>query len=528
VDEAKQNGVVSRRDSQPATPSAAGVFRCWRWGLVAVTGLAFALRVAGLSFQSLWRDEVDAIRFAREPLAELLHRFVEPGHNGPLYYLLLRPWLDLVGDSEFSLRFFSVVAGVLTILLIYRLARRLFPQWRSVALLAALLAATSPYLLWYSQEGKMYALVVVLILLSMERYLAALKEGGWHRWLVYVIASSVAIYVHVIAALIVPAQAIVFFLQSKGVRIARWKPWLASIALLVVPYLPLLAWQWPLLLKPAETGFQFVPLQDMFYSLLVNYSLGVMEGATLWTVALFVSLLLAAGLFWLEKDVPPASVGLLVCWLLVPILAFFLITLNRPLYTARYLIFVLPAYLLLLAAGLVAIGRHSRLLAGLLLAALLVVNGWGTYSQASTPYKADFRSATQYVSSRWQSGDLIIFQIPYGQHSFDYYLAQQRGGQGTKQPAAGGHRVFLPMVAGGGGKPYRWAEGLYTNWGMEPAEVDRHMAELVAGNRRVWLVSTEVSMWDEQRLVQGWLAEHARLVDKASFVRVTVERYEFP
>ncbi|MFN2217215.1 MAG: glycosyltransferase family 39 protein, partial [Anaerolineae bacterium] len=149
------------------------------WLLAGIVGLAFALRVAGLDFQSLWRDEVDAIRFATTAWGDLLRMFVVPGQNGPLYYLALRPWLYLAGTSEYALRLFSVLFGTLAVPLVYRLSRRLFPSPPSLALVATLLAATSPYLVWYSQEGKMYSLVLALVLLSMDRYLAALERGGW-------------------------------------------------------------------------------------------------------------------------------------------------------------------------------------------------------------------------------------------------------------------------------------------------------------------------------------------------------------
>ena len=336
-----------------------------RWLLVGLIGLAFALQVIGLGFESLWRDEIDAIRFASQPLDNLLRFFVVPGQNGPLYYLLLRPWLLLAGRSEVALRFFSVAFGTLAIPLIYRLGRRLFPSLPALALLAALLAATSPYLVWYGQEGKMYTLVVALVLFAMDRYLAALARGGWHRWFLYVVGTTVALYVHLIAALMVLVQVIVFFFMDGQTRRTRWKPWLASMAVLTVPYLPLLRWQLPLILTPgASTGYPFVPLPEMLLSLLANYSLGVVHGEVRWRLALFVGLLLAAGLAWQGQRSRLRTLALLVCWLLVPVLGFFVITLVRPMYTARYLIFVLPAYLLLLAAGGVAVGRLSRLLAG--------------------------------------------------------------------------------------------------------------------------------------------------------------------
>lgn len=500
-----------------------------RWALIGLIGLAFALRVARLDFQSLWRDEVDAVRFASKSLSGLLHTFVEPGQNGPLYYLFLRPWLELAGDGEFALRFFSTFFGVLAVPMVYRLARRLFPRLPIVALLAALLTVTSPYLIWYSQEGKMYMLVVALILLSMNSYLAALEQGAWHRWLFYVLATSAAFYVHLVAVLIIPVQVIAFFLLGRERRQARWKPWLVSMAALTVPYLPLLAWQLPLLIQPTQTGFRFVPLHDMLFSLLVDYSLGVVQRPPLWLLGFFVALLLAVGLFGRGHEFPLASLGVLACWLLVPVLVFFLITLHHPLYTARYLIFILPAYLLLLALGMVFIARRSRLLTGLMLVALLVVNGRSVWLQAQTPRKADFRAATSYLTSRWEFDDLILFQIPYGRHSFEYYLSRQPAVVDMVLPVRGDHyRVFLPSVAGSGRSNYHWADGMYTNAGMTLAQVDRHMLETITDSRVVWLVATEMSMWDEQGLVQDWLEEHAVLTDEAQFVRVAVYRYELP
>jgi mannosyltransferase len=502
-----------------------------RWLLVGLIGLAFALCMIGLDAQSLWRDEVDAIRFASRPLAEILQLFAIPGQNGPLFYLVLRPWLAIAGLSEFALRFFSVVFGTLAVPLVHRLGRRLFPSLPSLALLAAFLTAISPYFVWYGQEGKMYALVVALVLFSMDRYLAALERGGWHRWLLYILGTSVAFYVHLIAALMVPAQAVIFFLLDRSVRKARWKLWLASMAVLTLPYLPLLRWQLPMLLASGDTGYRFVPLPDMLLSLLGNYSLGVLQRPTPWTLALFLGLLLAAGLLWKDHRSRLIGLGTLICWLLIPVLGFFLLTLIRPMYTARYLIFVLPAYLLLLAAGLVAIGRHSRLVAMLWLSVLLITSGWGMWLQIQTPLKADFRNATGYVVSHMAPGDLILFQIPYGRHSFDYYYRLEQRHEPTQpvqQPPGGDFLVFLPFVTAGGQGSYRWADGLYTNAGLSPGEVDRGMASITAGSPVLWLVATEVELWDERGLVQAWLDEHATLTDTTEFVRITVSRYQFP
>jgi 4-amino-4-deoxy-L-arabinose transferase-like glycosyltransferase len=501
------------------------------WFLAALVLLAFGLRVAGLDAQSLWRDEVDAVRFALRPMGEVLSTFATPGENGPLYYLLLRPWLAVAGSGEFALRFFSAAMGVLAVPLVARLARRLPGAEARPALgsLAALLAATSPYLAWYGQEGKMYTLVVVLVLWAMERYLAALRHGGWQRWLVAVAATTAAFYVHLVAALIVPVQVLVFLLHDASVRRARWRAGLASLAALTLPYLPMLAWQLPLLTRRAETGYAFVPLNEMALSLLAGYSLGVVQEATPWALAVFVLALLLSGLLaWRQ------GWAMLLSWLLAPVVAFFAITLLRPIYTARYLVFILPAYLLLLAAGLLAAARRSRLLGVALALAILALNARGLWLQARTPLKTDFRGATAYLRQSAAPDDLILFQIPYGRHSFDYYMARPEllpgaddGPAGAAAPRGEGRfRLFLPLAVAGGTAGYRWAEGLYTNGGMEPADVAARMAEMTAGSPTVWLVASEVSLWDQRGLVQAWLEEHATRTRAAEFTRVTVYRYE--
>jgi hypothetical protein len=233
-------------------------------------------------------------------------------------------------------------------------------------------------------------------------------------------------------------------------------------------------------------------------------------------------LVLAAALLWKWRRPGGTSFYLVAAWLLIPVLGFYLVTLLRPMYTARYLIFVLPAYLLLLSAGLAVLASKSRLLAALLLVGLLAANGWGVWLQARTPLKADFRAATGYLRRRLAADDLILFQIPHGRYSFDYYY---RSGSASPSPLEGPYRVLLPSVVSGDRGAYRWAAGLYTNGGMEVGEVDQRMAEITAGSEVVWLVATEVPLWDERGLVQAWLGDHALRMEEVSFVRVTVHRY---
>jgi hypothetical protein len=87
--------------------------------------------------------------------------------------------------------------------------------------------------------------------------------------------------------------------------------------------------------------------------------------------------------------------------------------------------------------------------------------------------------------------------------------------------------IFLPLVAGPKTAPYRWAEGLYTNGGMNLDTVHVSMERLTAETESVWLIATEVNLWDERELVQAWLEQNGSIADQAHFVGVSVYQFSF-
>ena len=498
--------------------------------VLAATLLAFALRVAPLLSQSLWRDEVDALLFATRPLGELLGMFRQPGQNGPLFFLALRPWLALAGHSEFALRFPSALFGALSIPVMYVLLARMAE--RPVALVAALLLATAPYGVWYGQEAKMYALLTVLAPASLLAVLWLREKRGWRPWAVLYALTSLAAYTHLLAALIVPIQvlwlALIPWHERPGRRIAAAAVYLLALAL---PYVPFLRWAPQMWASTFQTGHPFVPFGEMFQVLggafsrgvlgiqpisLLPYLLALVAGVVLWPLSAGRG---AAGgrgrgaeWLWRTADSGAArrrTVILLAVWLLLPPLLVYLISLGMPIFTDRYLIWVLPAFLGLLACGVVAFTRWppralGRTLGAALVVLILALNGWSMYLQASQPIKADFRSAAAYVRARYQPGDKIMHQIPYNRLTFAYYAG---GRQDPEDPAWAG------------------VDGPYTNAGMSEAEVDAWIATRLGGAHVVWLVASEAPMWDERNLTDQWFAAHATATDRADFERVRVTRY---
>ena len=91
--------------------------------LIIILFIGIILRMYGLSTESIWLDEGYSIVTAK---LDLLQVALVQDDVPPLYYLLLHWWIKLFGDSEFSVRFPSVVFGLLSIFMAYKTAQHLF------------------------------------------------------------------------------------------------------------------------------------------------------------------------------------------------------------------------------------------------------------------------------------------------------------------------------------------------------------------------------------------------------------------
>ncbi|NOZ72141.1 MAG: hypothetical protein GXP38_09545 [Chloroflexi bacterium] len=459
--------------------------------LVGILLAAWAWRLTGLDFQSLWRDEMDSLLFATRPLPQVLANFTRPGENGPLYFLLLRPWLWLMGHSEYALRFPSALAGVLALPWIYVWGRKLFGF--QVGLLAMVLLAVNPYHLWYSQEVRMYSLLVVLIMAALWVFAWALERGGAGRWLLWLILTSVCFYIHVFGVLVIPLQGIWFLLVPRWRK--RWRSYAIALAVLILPYLPLVWWQWKLLVNPNfRTGHPFVPLGQMLLILFTAQIQGIPQRYGVWGF-LPVFFFLLGGIFLHRRQW--RSRWLVITWWLFPPVALFVISLFSPIFTDRYLIWILPALLLFLAWGAYQVWLLNRSVALVLLLLLVGFQGWAGWKQTHVPIKSDFRAAAAYVAGHREKDEALLFLIPYIRHTYQYY-----------DPG-----------------PYPWFEAPYANRKPDAAHLPSRMQAASAPYDGIWLIESEADFYDRKGLIRTWLEAHGTLEDEAHFTRVSVYHY---
>ena len=522
--------------SRTSAPAANRASRLWPLALrlapYALVFLACLVRLNGLTFQSLWRDEVDAICFAQAPLLkdlpdtalsftptcppnipELLAAFTQPGFNGPLFFLILRGAIGLFGYSEFALRFFSLLCGVISVALIITLGTRLFN--RAVGLIAAALLAVSAYQVWYSQEAKMYTLITLLALASVYFLRRAVEEGRLRFWIGVVVCTSIAMGSHILAALFIPVQVILFLLWWPHGSRRHLIVGIAALVCVTVPYWPVGLPRVQMIFRAGETGFTRYTLGEMLSVLGRAYTGGILSGLGEQILLIAAGTAAALAVFGLLSiDTPPRPASRpdrilarlsLLAWALIPALAIALISMNRPIFTDRYLIWIQPAFYLAVALGVYALWAWVRPLAVMALAALLIVSGSSVITQATTPFKSDFRSAAQAIGRAIQPGDLVVFQIPHVQHTFDYYFRQ-------------------PYQSLGG--PYTNFPGSVNGYQSSDETVLAQIQPMFADQRAVWLVSSEAAMWDARNLLQRWLEMNGRATFREEYAQVQVTRYE--
>ena len=452
---------------------------------------AWAWRLYGLEAQSLWRDEVDSLRFATRDLPQVLAAFTRPGENGPLYYLLLRPWLAWMGQSEYALRWTSVLSGVLALPLIFAWGRRLFNP--AVGLIAALLLAANPYHLWYSQEARMYAVLGVVTMMALWSFANAIERGRWWRWLIWLALTTICIYIHVLSVLLVPLQIVWLLLIPRWRR--RWRSYLLALAFLILPYLPVVWWQWALLTDTDfNTGHPFISLQRMLLTLFVAQVEGIASRPGVWIFAPVIFLLLAA--IFYTRQWTRARLLTLTWWLLPP-LGVFAISLFSPVFTDRYMIWTLPALLILIAVGAYVIGRQHYWLAVIAVGILVGVQLWSGWRQMTEPIKSDFRSAVAYVNSSHKPDDVPLFLIPYIRHTYQYY-----------DPGM-----------------HSWIDAPYANRETDAGHLPTRLESQTDGYAGVWLIESEADFYDEEGLTRAWLDAHGALDAEAHFARVNVYHY---
>ena len=142
--------------------------------LIVITIVGVALRYYHNTDISLWHDEAFSALMIRYPWQEMFYRLGLDVHP-PMYYIFLRFWHNIFGDSLLSLRSFSILFSTGCIWVAYAFVKEAFKDERA-ALWAAVLVAINPFQLQYVTEARMYTFGAFFALLSAYFLVKALSR----------------------------------------------------------------------------------------------------------------------------------------------------------------------------------------------------------------------------------------------------------------------------------------------------------------------------------------------------------------
>ena len=478
--------------------------------LLLLIALGTVLRFYALAVRPMY-DEAASWTFARLPWHSFLKTIWNYEGNMTLYYLILRLWVHL-GDSEVIVRSLSVFFGIATIPIVYLLGARLFD--RRAGLISATLITVHAFHIRYSQEARSYALATLLISLSTLLLASALNA---HRarglWAAYVVASVLACYCHMFAALVLVAQWL--WILTNGFSIFRSRiTILAAQAVLVAP-----VGLYAVFRNKGQLDWASALNSEGFLKCLRSLVGGMGTGSLGTGVLLFFygGLCLLAILVGLRshEECRRSGTALLLLWLLVPLGVISLVSTVKPILISRFLLMCLPAFLLLAGSAIDSMLKWNRIgkwVGAFAVVAVFSMNVYGTVIQyrAAKSTTNDCREMTRYILSKQQPGDAVIFFIAAPHMSFRYYAT-----------LAGGERVPKIVIPDFGDAPT----------GANPIPSHEEIEVASSAYSRVWLVLDRNAFnlrpaWKQAApLVRRALEQNCRLEGEQEIGRFLVSLY---
>lgn len=521
---------MARSRETISTPSkeARGTFAV----VLCITLLGAVLRLYRLGSYGLWRDEAEAVFTAAADFPSGIAHILSGDVHAPLYFHLLHFWLNLAGKSEFSVRLFSALCGIITVPLLYLAGREMFN--RRVALLSAWIGAILPLHVICSRTTRMYALLPLLGLLAMLFLYRALQKGNWFFWLAYLLSAVATMYTHYWGILWVGALSLCSFLQLLYERRPRsdWVAWVLAeigIAALFLPWLPTL-WK-QLGIQEAVMG-PWLPKQSKIANTLRLFNeltaLAWPRGRPyLWM------LLLTLGTFsfracWprFSQDVesePELEISypitlarnIVVLGLFTPMLLGSLLLARAHGLTPSYVTMaVLPALCLLLALGITSLQRWWLIFATTVGLSLLWLRA--DFSFYRGPISL-LREVAQYVDLYADDQDVIVVAPDYLAPTFSYYFQ----GQQTQIAFPWLFRRVETMDWIG------WAERRKRAAEAVPATLN-YIAQQLGPRGKVWLIAPLEAypndpFFDQIRALKSELDQRYRLLQAITDFRGAVE-----
>ncbi len=412
--------------------------------ILAITFIGAFLRIYQLGAESVWLDEATTYFLSSDTLFGIYEATKNDVHP-PLYYFVVHFFL-FDGRSEILLRFPSMVFGVLAIPVLYMLGTRLFSV--KEGLISSFLLSISLSHIYYSQEARMYSMMVFLTLGSIFFFYAAIEDKRNSFWFLFVVLTVLNIYTHYFGFFIFPIEILYFtillFSYENGKLLFRSKLLpqakvffisVASVIVLIIPRIQVFFEQ-----AASRVGGEVTWGVDQTYfitSLLSHLTLSPSPSLLYLT---FFALGVIAMILSNRRQA-----FLLCSWLVLPVMVSYYLSDIMP-FHPRYLLFILPAYLIIISRGLTVTSsfifsvntvpksnrnlseKKQQVLAIVFVSLFFLSALIPIVNYYSSPQKEDWRNVASYITTITRQGDIIVPLPGYISNPLRFYYDNSTDG----------------------------------------------------------------------------------------------------
>ncbi len=406
-----------------------------RWLVLLLILIGLGLRLYRVDYPDITGDEAWSVTIAGWQLEDIIASDVE--FNPPFYHLLLYGMMRLGGDTALVIRYVSVLAGLMGVVLLGRLGWLVGGSL--LGLWTLIVGVFSPFLIYYAQEARFYGVVFATSTASLTLLVYLLRQQVGDKiipgrvWLLYGLASSLMLFSHYYAFAMMVCQAGFVVLFHAWRR--SWKQlrgWVAVWFGMAVAFLPWLVYSVDFL--NTRTYQQFDKWRpavwfDLAQRTLRAYSASITLPSNLtWISWLVVGLAVLGALTLWRYRSPQRYLAVLPVIIVLGVISFaWGMNPIVPFFYERYLMVGTPAFLLLVSAGIWGMIRLHRVSGIVALLLFLSVAGTSLSHQWFDPafLKGSYGRLMSDIEQRSLAGDLVLLNNPLQQSLADIYLPEQ-------------------------------------------------------------------------------------------------------
>lgn len=359
---------------------------------------SFLVQFVHITSQEVSLDEPFSIYHAQFDFFTIISQ-LKNYNNPPLFELMLHVWIKFFGISNFSVRFFPMLFACLSPLALFYLGKRFFSL--SSGIFASLLLSCSSLLIFYAHDCRVYSLFLLLTILSMYLFLSLLSSPAKKTSIiVFIVVSTLLIYAHYFGFFVLSIQGVhvLCFCKSKLFNFIKYY---TAIFLLYTPQLVVLLTRFR---DSIDHGTWLSPPNgiDSLYNMLwsfSNYPFVTVLCLVLFFAALIVLVKNRATQFYNKNTT------LVLLWFLIPFFGMFFLSYKVPMYISRYLIFIIPAYYLLLPITIDYIFKNKMARISISLCLIFL---FGFTTNLSPTKKRNIQEAISFIEAVKDSRTLVI------------------------------------------------------------------------------------------------------------------------